>query len=594
MEFEKLVLKNFLSYQEQEFSFDSKGLTLIEGSNKDEGDSNGSGKSSLWDAISFCLFGTTVRGLKGDEVINRKFKKDCVVCLTGSSFGSYFEVWRYRKHEEKGDRLYVVTEAGTIELGTLAQTQQWILDTFQIDFDLFRCTVLFAQGETFNFVDAGNKAQKEILSKVMKVNYDKFLSNAKSKTKALVDSINSAERELVSLEAKTEIDFEEIKERIADWEEDKKKELGDIFGRKEEVKADLEELRSKFKPMAKVLDAIKRVKFDIRAKKDALKDLEEEQAEFRSKKDWFQSDLDKANELEGQGTCPTCKAEITCLNQEWIKDSEARLEEFTKLYKDKRAEAGKMVEAIDAMAGKLEKLNNLVTEQTVIVSKIERAERDIAALESSYEAKEEEENPYLKELKNKEKIKETLDAKIEEKNIEIANYNKLMPFYNFWINAFGDSGIKSFVFDLICSNLTNKANSYLNILSGGAFSISFDTQKMTKGGELREKFDCVVIGDTGRVDYHTLSGGEKRRVSLAVDMAMSDIMSDYHGSSFNVVVFDEQSNFLDEQGKKFYLNLLKKMAKDKSVYVVDHDTEFKGYFDKSIKIEKSGGISRVV
>lgn len=596
MEIEKLNVNNFLSYRSQEIEFKESGLILIEGKNKDEGDSNGSGKSSLWDGISFALFGQTVRGLKGDDVINRKFKKECWVNLRVKSFGNIYELFRYRKHSEFGDRLFIIdiNNDKQIELGTLAQTQQWILDTFQIDFDLFRCTVLFAQGETFNFVDAGNKSQKEILSKVMKVNYDKYLSNSKLKMKQLIESINMAERDLVAIEAKLDIDFEEIQDNIIEWDEGRSKRLRNIKEESDKHLLDKEELEKEYKPTEKIKKAIVRVVFDVKAKTHARSDIEAQQAEYRSKMNYFQEDLARAQELEKQGECPHCRSKVTCLNQEWMRDSESRAEEFTKLYKEKRVEAGIVTESIDEMEGKLDKLRALLSQQESVKSKIERLEDKILYLEGEYSKKELEKNPYEDELEKKKKYKEELEEKLLDKNKEIDNYKKLMPFYEFWMNAFGDAGIKSFVFDLICSNLTNKANNYLNTLSGGAFSISFDTQKMTKGGDLREKFDCVIHKDGEKVDYASYSGGEKRRISLAVDMALSDIMSDYHGSKFNVVVFDEQDSYLDDQGRKQYLKLLKDLSKDKNVFVVAHDSQFKGYFDKTIVIEKTGGISRIL
>jgi len=167
------------------------------------------------------------------------------------------------------------------------------------------------------------------------------------------------------------------------------------------------------------------------------------------------------------------------------------------------------------------------------------------------------------------------------------------PYVSFWEQAFGDSGIKSFVFDLICSTLTNKANHYLNILTSGSVTISFDTQKKLKTGELREKFDCEIISEGKRVDYASYSGGEKRRISLAVDLSLSDLMADYYTEKFNIIVFDEQDFYMDDSGRLAFLKLLKEIAKTKRVFVVAHDAAFKSMFDETIMIVKDGGISRV-
>ena len=169
-----------------------------------------------------------------------------------------------------------------------------------------------------------------------------------------------------------------------------------------------------------------------------------------------------------------------------------------------------------------------------------------------------------------------------------------MAYYDFWVNGFGDSGIKSFLFDLVCSTLTERANYYADILTNGQVVVNFDTQTKTKSGEIREKFECSVTTGGEKVKYEAYSGGEKRRISLSVDMALSDLMTDYYKSDFNIVVFDEQTSFLDTDGRECFMNLLKEKAKTKKVFVVDHDSEFKSLFDSSWMIEKKDDISRMV
>ena len=76
-----LKIKNFLIIGEATVSLANRGLLLIEGQNDDDesANSNGAGKSSLVDALCWCLFGVTARGVSGDAVINKKAKKECVV-----------------------------------------------------------------------------------------------------------------------------------------------------------------------------------------------------------------------------------------------------------------------------------------------------------------------------------------------------------------------------------------------------------------------------------------------------------------------------------------------------------------------------------
>jgi len=597
MEIEKVCIGNFLSFKLQEFEIKDKGLTLIEGRNLDEGDSNGSGKSALWDSISFCLFGQTVRGLKGDEVINRKFKKNCWVNVRLRSFGKIYEVFRYRKHDERGDRFFILDmdEDKCIEMGTAAQTQQWLLDTFQIDFDLFRCTVLFAQGETFNFVDAGNKGQKEILSKVMKIDYDKFLINSKTKLKSALSDLTSIESKVTVLTSHLIKDADELfAAEISEWDGQQERRITAVKTEVEAATAQIKWFESNIKPVDKIASLIKKAELQIKIDRGVLGDIMAKSSEAKGSLSFHIKDLKKAEELEAKGECHFCKTKVSiCLNQEWITSAKNSIEIHQVTVAKCDEEAVEINNKINKNLEVIKKADKILIGQNHVKSNLKNAiarqkELDIELVEIQSE-----ENPFLTQKWEAIAKQEQIKNKIKELNKNIGETKKSLPYLEFWVNAFSDSGIKSFVFDLICSNLTNKANSYLNILSGGSVSISFDTQKKTKSGELREKFDCNIVTDGIQVAYNSYSGGEKRRISLAVDMALSDIMVDYHGSSFNVVVFDEQDSYLDSNGRKQYLNLLKKIGRNKKVFVVAHDASFKGYFDDVMVVEKRDGISRI-
>ena len=72
MRIETVKIENFLGISEAELSLDNRGLLLIQGENRDDpsAKSNGAGKSTIPDAISWCLFGKTARGVSSDDVIN--------------------------------------------------------------------------------------------------------------------------------------------------------------------------------------------------------------------------------------------------------------------------------------------------------------------------------------------------------------------------------------------------------------------------------------------------------------------------------------------------------------------------------------------
>lgn len=591
MEFVSIRLKNFMSFHDEKFEdLDRKGLTLIEGSNLDENDSNGAGKSSLFDAISFALFGQTVRGLKGNDVIHRKFGKECEVRLE-----FYFKKTPYLVvRKRKPDEFYVEVEGKRVELGTQAMTQDWLNKQLEIDFDLFRSTVVFAQGETFNFIDSTNKEQKEILSKIMRISYDQFQAQAKEKIKDLKEKQSKFSRDLDVLNSHLIEDPESLYvEEIQEWEDGQKAKIKDLTEEYKEAKQMIEEFEiedvSEYKEKLKMAEAKSEELDEVYMKyQDQVSTL---RAEIRIQDKFLGSseDLMKAPE------CPTCGHSIDGFAlADKLKHAEQEKNKLSEKMDKFAAKAAHVQENKKKVRDAIHKIRNKIAGVQMAQQTADLHRQSLKKIKEEIERLKAQENPWHKRRDSDLAKQEDIKNKIKEIEESKSKIDDNLPYVDFWVNAFGDAGIKSFVFDLVCSTLTAKTNYYLNILSGGKVMVTFDTQKATKSGEVREKFDCSVIENGKSVSYSSYSGGEKRRISLSVDLALSDLMSDYYVQSFNIVVLDEQSNYLDHRGRVSYMNLLKEIAKTKRVFVVDHDAEFKAMFDDSIVIQKKDGISTVL
>ena len=84
MKLKQLTIRNFMSIKKATLELDNAGLVLVQGINDDDSafDSNGAGKSTVFEAITYALFERTIRGLKSDEIINEDMKRNCSVTLT--------------------------------------------------------------------------------------------------------------------------------------------------------------------------------------------------------------------------------------------------------------------------------------------------------------------------------------------------------------------------------------------------------------------------------------------------------------------------------------------------------------------------------
>jgi len=100
MKFLSAHIENFLTVAAGSVKLADRGLNLIQGVNNDDdsASSNGAGKSSIVDAICWCLYGVTARGVKGDAVVNLKAKKNTAVIVMLENGATTYKVERYRKH----------------------------------------------------------------------------------------------------------------------------------------------------------------------------------------------------------------------------------------------------------------------------------------------------------------------------------------------------------------------------------------------------------------------------------------------------------------------------------------------------------------
>lgn len=160
------------------------------------------------------------------------------------------------------------------------------------------------------------------------------------------------------------------------------------------------------------------------------------------------------------------------------------------------------------------------------------------------------------------------------------------------LGAFSDQGIKSHVLDLVTPTLNEGVNNYLSSLTGGAINIEFSTQTKKADGTLSDKFDIRVFYNSQETTYNSLSSGEKRRVDVAISLALQDMVLQRYGDDINLLAYDELFESLDATGSENVVELLKERTnKVGTIIVVSHNEDLKPLFDKTITVIKKDGVS---
>jgi len=163
---------------------------------------------------------------------------------------------------------------------------------------------------------------------------------------------------------------------------------------------------------------------------------------------------------------------------------------------------------------------------------------------------------------------------------------------NFWKDALGVY-IKSYLMDSFLSELNDQANIYLETLFNGVLRVQIDSVTET-GKKTKEKISQKIYNGNIECSYDSLSGGERCRICLAINLALSDITCKTLGDSFSILMLDEILTGLDSSGKTQTMRLLKELEERfDTIFVIDHTEEFKSLFTNNITITKKGGFSNI-
>ncbi len=154
----------------------------------------------------------------------------------------------------------------------------------------------------------------------------------------------------------------------------------------------------------------------------------------------------------------------------------------------------------------------------------------------------------------------------------------------FWEKAFSENGVVKFVIRNVLEYFNAKVNFYLSHLSQGKFFIEFD-----------ESLTETITHKSHTIHYISLSGGEKKKISLAVMLGLQSLLKISNTEDVNIMFFDEIAESLDAEGMEGLYILLSELKKTKTLYVITHNNYLKSLMDnaKTVTMIKSNGTSKL-
>lgn len=632
MKFIELHIENFCTIDEVTLPLADQGLVLVLGQNKDStrASSNGAGKSLLLDSLCWCLWGTTVRGLSGDQVMNRWKKKDCYVSVDFEEGNTKYRVERYRgstKHTKPDDLVLWVNGSPEGSGASMKATQDRVNAILGLDFTTFS---LMMPGSGVKAAELTDAKIKEHLEKIMQT---EVLTQAQDLAKAKAKAIQG---ELASLQQKKQWDEKQLTEeesRLAKLQERSSQYAQNREANMQRMRDTIESLTKKARELDNLLLSRPAIETKLQSAKELYAELQEDlhklekeekaATSFHHREELLLNSLlqetraellqvNKKRELLSRDVCISCSQEITeghKADQHAVlsaaeADFTLELEKRQKELKERQNARVQEVLSFDSrkncLRGDMQNIQKDIQKYVGVLGQM-----DVAASQSkSHWIRVDELTVELEEAEMKEDFSPAIQMYVEkigdlklslgDLEEEIADKEKELAKYTFWVNGFSTKGIRSYMLKHITPILNDRAKHYADLLTGGEMTVTFHTERELKKGATKEEFHIEVLHSDGSNSYEGSSKGERARADLIIAFALGDLA----GLRANKVIpfrfLDEPFESVDDVGTEFIVRLLNEQ-KDKyeTVFVVTHEDYFKQLFSKRITMVKHNRKSRM-
>ena len=544
--FKKLTIKNFLSVGNTPVIIDFRpGLHAITGINRDQIDRrNGVGKSTIPDALHFALFGTTIRELKKEFIINNITENTCEVSLTFSVFkGKTQDNYEIVRSLEPS-RCVLYHNDRDITRDSIVNTTSYIEEIIQCSSDIFQNCVIMTINNTIPFMAKKKMDKRKFIESIFNLEiFSKMLTQLREDQSshkrdleaesAREEEVNSSYSTLITQQEKAHQDYENRKKLLQKREIENNNELQILEKRIEQYKP----LNSDEISKNIVLLGDKLKETDVK-----IQDLGRQVASLETKNEFLFTTMSKIGTKEE--ICPTCLRPIEkndllhiaqtktnyqneiLIHENDIKLLEAKLSDLN-LLKTKILDAVKKGQANLQQNGLLVQQNeNDINRRDQLIGYNVQVAEDLQHLTDNS----------LSLNTSIASTKEKLD-KIIERVKKLQQILNLLDTVKFVVS---EEGVKSFIVRKILRLFNNKLSYYLKKLNSTA-CITFN-----------EYFEEQIFNEKGKLTtYFNFSGAERKAIDLAIMFAFIDMLNLQGNVFYNIQFYDELlDTSLDETGVK--------------------------------------------
>ncbi len=577
-----ITVKNFMSVgnQTQAVDFDKNHLTLVLGENldlggDDSGSRNGTGKTTIVNALSYALYGEALTKIKKENLINKTNGKHMLVTVEFDVNGKQFKIERGRKpnllkfyvdHVQQGSG-----EGDDDAQGDSRETQKAIEHLLGMSHTMFKHLVcLNTYTEPFLAMRAND--QREVIEQLLGITLlSEKAESLKLQAKEVKDSIQVETFKIDSIRTsndKVQQSIDSLTTKSAAWETKRKQDC-------EGYTKAITELRSV--DIEAEIDKHARLKvYDEQNAK--IRGLNKQKATLETAVNQADKAVNKyAKELEQleQKKCPSCEQELHDHKHEEMHNNAQK--NLTDAYQYLQ----KVTADFDAVVKELEEIGDINGRPSTYYDTAEEAfnhRNNVESLENALKSKVEESNPYLEQI---EELKNTALQEISWDTVnELTTLKDHMEFLHKLLTN-KDSFIRKKIIDQNLAYL-NKRLSYYLAKSGLPHQVKFLNDL---------NVEITQLGQD--LDFDNLSRGERNRLILSLSWAFRDVWESLY-QPINLLFIDELIDAgMDAAGVEASLGILKKMARErnKNIYLISHKDELAGRVNNILRVVKENGFT---
>jgi DNA repair exonuclease SbcCD ATPase subunit len=565
--FKAVRFKNFLSTGNNftEISLNDHGNNIIVGT-------NGAGKSTILDALTFVLFNKPFRKINKPQLINSINGKDCCVEVDFSVGKKEYKVVRGMKPNIF--EIYVDGQMFNQDAATGDQQKFLEQNILKLNFKSFTQIVVLGSSTFVPFMQLPLASRREIIEDLLDIQvFSTMNTNLKDRMKQLNDDIRFSEKDIDLVKHRIEVQEDLIKEletqsdniiadkkvKINHWDKQtaellqKNEEYSSYISRRNDDLTDTNKLSNKY---------------------DNLK-------EFKVKFENKIFNLNKENKFYSENdSCPTCKQGLDerfkldkiASNNNTIKETQDAwvvLEKQITEVKDQINEFKQVSADIQVHNNLIDKNNGLINHMRKQIKELETEIQDILDSKNNSSKEQEQLNKLIEEKNNLEKV--------------LATHKEDKDYYSVAANLLKDTGIKTRIIKRYLPVMNKLINQYLQQMD---FFVNFT---------LSESFE-ETIKSRYRDDfsYSSFSEGEKSRIDIALMLTWRSVAKLKNSVDTNLLILDEIfDSSLDSTGTDELSFILRNFTKDLNLFIISHREHMVEKFDRVLKFNKVKNFSKM-